>query len=164
MQQSVQTCPGSADVVQPGLQVVEMMRFLTLLVLLLIFSAPSTADVYKWTDEKGLTHYSDKKPENQSFTEVVAGTGSYESVSYGTSNFDAGKKVIIFSASWCGICKKAKTYFRRNGIPFTEHDIEKSTRAKSLYKQLDAKGVPVILVGKERMNGFTEAGFERIYK
>lgn len=142
----------------------EMMKFLALLVLLLIFAEPSSADVYKWTDENGLIHYSDKKPENQEFTEVGAGIGTYESVSYDTSNVDAGKEVIIFSASWCGTCKKAKKYLRRQGIPFTEYDIEKGSRAKSLYKELGATGVPVILVGKKRMNGFTEAGFERIYK
>ena len=142
----------------------EVMKFLICLGLLLSYAEPSPADVYKWTDEKGLIHYSDKKPENQEVVEVGGGISTYESVSYDTSSVDAGKNVVIFSTSWCGTCKKAKTYMRRQGIPFTEYDIEKSSRAKSIYKQLDATGVPVILVGKERMNGFSEAGFKRIYK
>jgi glutaredoxin len=70
----------------------------------------------------------------------------------------------MFSASWCGVCKKARKYFRKNKIRFTEYDIEKSSRGKRLYRDLDATGVPVILVGKQRMNGFTESGFERIYR
>jgi hypothetical protein len=41
--------------------------------------------------------------------------------------------------------------------------IEKSATAKRLYEQLDASSVPVIIVGKKRMNGFSEAGFQRIY-
>jgi glutaredoxin len=142
----------------------EVMKFLVCLGLLLSYAASSPADVYKWTDEKGIIHYSDKKPEDQEVVEIVGDTRTYESVSYDTSSVDAGKNVVIFSASWCGTCKKAKTYMRRQGIPFTEYDIEKSSRAKSLYKQLGATGVPVILVGKERMNGFSEAGFKRIYK
>lgn len=142
----------------------EMMKFLVCLGLLLSCAELATADVYKWTDEKGIIHYSDKKPENQEVVEIVGGTRTYESVSYDTSSVDTGKDVIIFSTSWCGTCKKAKTYMRRQGIPFTEYDIERSARGKSLYKQLDATGVPVILVGKERMNGFSEAGFKRIYK
>jgi glutaredoxin len=70
----------------------------------------------------------------------------------------------MLSASWCGTCKKAKQYFRRNGIPFREYDIENSSRGKRLYEQLGATGVPVILVGKQRMNGFSEAGFERLIR
>ena len=142
----------------------EVMKYLFVLVSLMVFAEPCSAEIYKWTDEKGLIHYSSEKPDNHEFTEIGAEVNTYSSVSYDASKIDTGKNVVIFSTSWCGTCKKAKTYMRRQGIPFTEYDIEKSSRAKSLYKQLDATGVPVILVGKERMNGFSEAGFKRIYK
>jgi glutaredoxin len=145
------------------------MKYLILLVSLLIFAESSSAEIYKWTDDKGHIHYSDKKPENQEVMEVefkitTYDTVSYEDVGYETAKVDTKKNVVLFSASWCGACKKAKTYFRRNGIPFTEYDIEKGTRAKMLYKEMGATGVPVIIVGRKRMNGFTEAGFKRIYK
>ena len=134
------------------------------LVSLIVFAEPCSAEIYKWTDEKGLIHYSSEKPENQEFTEVGVHTGTYDRVSYDASKIDAGKGVVIFSTSWCGTCKKAKAYFRRNGIHFKEYDIEKGSQAKKLYEELGATAVPVIIVGKKRMNGFTEAGFERIYK
>lgn len=147
-------------------------KWLILLLTMLLISGYAGADVYKWVDANGITHYSDKKPENEEFTEIVA--SSYNSVSYAnisdetsrgvTGTADKGKKVVIFSADWCGSCKKAKRYFGRNGIPFKEYDIEKGSKAKQLYKQLGATGVPVIIVGKKRMNGFSEAGFERIYQ
>jgi glutaredoxin len=145
------------------------MKYLILFVSILLIAGPVSAEIYKWTDDKGHIHYSDKKPENQEVTEVefkitTYDTVSYETVSYDTSKVDTKKNVVMFSASWCGACKKAKTYFRRNGIPFTEYDIEKGTRAKMLYKELGATGVPVIIVGRKRMNGFTEAGFKRIYR
>jgi len=147
-------------------------KWLMLLLSVLLISGHASADVYKWVDEDGITHYSDKKPENEEFTEVLV--SSYQSVSYAnvtdetsrgvTGTADKGKKVVIFSADWCGACKKAKKYFRRKGIPFREYDIDKGSKAKRLYKQLGATGVPVIIVGKKRMNGFSEAGFERIYR
>jgi len=59
---------------------------------------------------------------------------------------------------------EAAVLVRRKGIRFTEYDIEKSSKGKRLYKNLGARGVPVILVGKKRMNGFSEAGFEKIYR
>ncbi len=70
----------------------------------------------------------------------------------------------MFSASWCGYCKKAKAYFKENRIRFTEYDIEKNSKGKRLYTQMGATGVPVILVGNKRMNGFSESGFNRLYK
>jgi glutaredoxin len=150
------------------------MKDLVFLLLLLFIAQPSAAEIYKWTDEQGQIHFSDEKPENQESKEVELEIRTYESVSYEDlsnepskvepAKADARKKVVMYSASWCGTCKKAKKYFRRNGIPFTNYDIEKSSRAKKLYEQLGASGVPVIIVGKKRMNGFSEAGFQRIYK
>jgi glutaredoxin len=95
---------------------------------------------------------------------VSYGTVSHDTERANSNKADTKKNVVIYSASWCGVCKKAKTYFRRNGIPFTEYDIEKGTRAKRMYKKLGATGVPVIIVGRKRMNGFSEAGFNRIYR
>jgi len=140
------------------------MKYVILLITISLITTSASAEIYKWTDEEGQIHYSDSKPENQDVIEIGVDISTYENVSYEPSNVDAGSKVVIFSASWCGACKKAKKYFRRRAIPFTEYDIEKGTKGKRLYKQLGATGVPVILVGEKRMNGFTEAGFERIYR
>jgi glutaredoxin-like YruB-family protein len=70
----------------------------------------------------------------------------------------------MYSTAWCGYCKKARKYFTSKGIAFIEYDIEKNARAKRDYDALGGKGVPVILVGKKRMNGFSPQGFDRIYK
>ena len=69
----------------------------------------------------------------------------------------------MYSTSWCGYCKKAALHFRKNNIPFTEHDIEKSEQAAKEYKKLNGRGVPIILIGDQRMNGFNASAFDRIY-
>jgi glutaredoxin len=69
----------------------------------------------------------------------------------------------MYSTSWCGYCKKARKPFERNNIPYQEHDIEKSKKAAQEYKRLNGRGVPVILVGKRRMNGFSARTFDKIY-
>lgn len=134
-------------------------------------TGPAIAEIYKWVDEDGLVHFSSVKPESQALSEVQieAEIRSFDSVSYGTSDVGVLKatphaKVVIFSASWCGYCKKAKMYFKKKNIQYTDYDIEKSAKGKRLYKQLGAKGVPVILVGNKRMNGFSETDFERLYR
>ena len=69
----------------------------------------------------------------------------------------------MYSTSWCGYCKKAARYFRQRGIPFRDYDIEKSEKAARDYKKLNGRGVPIILVGKRRMNGFDARTFEQLY-
>jgi glutaredoxin len=141
-----------------------------LLLALLLPAADLPAEIYKWVDEHGQVHYSDQKPDDRPVTEITPDTRSYAGISYGTVEIDTPEaaprkeRVVMLSASWCGTCKKAKSYFRRNGIPFREYDIETSRTGKRLYEQLDARGVPVILVGRKRMNGFSEAGFERLIR
>lgn len=70
----------------------------------------------------------------------------------------------MYSAAWCGVCKKAKRYFAEQGIDYEEIDVEKSSQGKAAFKKLGGKGVPIILVGDRRMNGFSEAGFEKLYR
>ena len=147
---------------------------LTLLALVLLpaFLTPSHgyAEIYKWTDENGRVHFGDKPAENVSAESVTVEVNSYTNVTYDLSQFNSsstnnGKnaKVVMYSTSWCGYCKKARAYFEKNGIPFTEYDIETNQRAKKQYDKLGATGVPVILVGKKRMNGFSESGFSNLY-
>jgi len=67
---------------------------------------------------------------------------------------------VMYATDWCPYCAKARAYFRSNGIPFVEHDIEKSTAAHAEFKRLHGRVVPLILVGRERVDGFSELAFE----
>ena len=117
-------------------------------------------------------HFSDKSDASRpsDSVEVKVKINSYESVSYETVASDEETKseeqnggVIMYGTSWCKYCAKARRYFESSNIPFTEYDIEKNAAAKLQYDELGAKGVPVILVGNKRMNGFSVSGFNAIY-
>ena len=76
----------------------------------------------------------------------------------------AQASVVLYATDWCGYCKQARQYFQQNGISFVEYDIEKDQRARNAYDSIGGNGVPVILVGDKRMNGFSVAGFQGIYQ
>lgn len=136
----------------------------SLFISIVLISKSTYSDIYTWKDANGNTHFSDIAPAEQASEKVELKINTYESVSYDSSIFDTGKKVVMYSTSWCGYCKKAKQYFQKNNIAFTEYNIEKNARAKREYKKMGATGVPVILVGKKRMNGFSQKGFDAIYR
>ena len=77
---------------------------------------------------------------------------------------DSSRQVVMYATSWCPYCQQARNYFREQGIPYVEHDIEKDADARRAYKDFGGRGVPVIFVGKRRMNGFSVAGFNKIYR
>lgn len=144
------------------------MRFL--LVGLLLLASLASAEIYTWTDGNGRVHYGDNPDKSVAAQEISIEVNSYKNVSYDFTPYVSEprhkgqkSKVTMYSTVWCTYCKKARAYFIENNINFVEYDIEKDDKAKSRYDQLNATGVPVILVGKQRMNGFSEAGFERIY-
>lgn len=140
------------------------MKFIFLTISLLLFTNTANCEIYKWVDENGKTHFGDKKPSKLKAERIRLKINTYTSVTYDTAKFGSGNNVIIYSTEWCGFCKKAKKYFKKNNVAYTDYDIEKNAAAKKRYDEMGASGVPVILVGKKRMNGFSVAGFNRIYK
>lgn len=125
------------------------------------------ADVYKWTDESGNVHYGDKPAEHIKAKPIDITINRYGAINYPETSSHtkttAQPKVVMYSTSWCGYCKKARKHFTSKNIAFTEYDIEKNARAKKEYDALNGRGVPVILVGKQRMNGFTASRFDYLY-
>lgn len=68
--------------------------------------------------------------------------------------------VIMYSTRWCPYCKKAREYFKRHQISYVEYDIEASATNLESFRALNGNGVPLILVGERRMQGFTPQSFE----
>lgn len=137
--------------------------------LLLCISLPASAEIFTWKDASGKVHFGDKPPNNTRPEQVQVEINSYTQVSIEPSNVTLSsspgntQSVVMYSTEWCRYCKMAREYFKAHHIPFKDHDIETSAKAKKEYKSIGGRGVPVILVGQSRMNGFSEAGFRNIY-
>jgi len=140
---------------------------------LLVF-ASATAEIYKWKDKDGNIQFGDRPPATAKTKRVELKINTYKSVEEGYSPdwFYKRKKsrgggrqqVVMYSAVWCGICTRAKKYFKKNNIAFKELDIDTSKEGKEGFKRLNGTGVPIILVGKKRMNGFDSQRFEKMYR
>jgi len=129
----------------------------------LLAPAALAAGVYKWTDADGRAHFGDRPPEDIAVQEVKIRTfnGPAEVSSDGGAVVD--RSVTLFSAAWCGVCRRAKGHLKARGVSFTEHDVD-SGIGKSEFKRLNGKGVPIILVGQQRMNGFSAAGLDKLLR
>jgi len=72
------------------------------------------------------------------------------------------QSVVMYATAWCPYCAKARAYFARAGIAYVEHDVEKSASANAEFKRLGGRGVPLIVVGREKLKGFSEQSFEHL--
>ena len=55
-------------------------------------------------------------------------------------------EVVMYATSWCGYCAKTREFLRARGIPFVEHDIERSAEARRQYQALNGRGVPLLVI------------------
>lgn len=159
------------------------MKCLSIVIAILLSVSLAGAEMYQWIAEDGSVTFKDTPPpaskkrkkvkvyNDSDFSstpapppQTVSGGHANKSIAKPTST--AAKKerfsgtVEIYVTSWCGHCKQALSYMSSRGIPHVAYDIEKDTSAKQRYKELGGRGVPLIIIGANRMSGFSESNFE----
>ena len=147
-----------------------MARALVIALMLAICGAAAAQSIYRWVDAQGKVHYtSDPPPGTRAKEQVRPRVNSYAAPAAASTpaatpqpQARAALPVVMYATSWCPYCAQAREYFGRNGIAYTEHDIEKSAAANAEFRRLGGRGVPLILVGREKMSGFSELGFESL--
>ena len=70
--------------------------------------------------------------------------------------------VVIYATPNCGYCARARAFFKKHAVSYTEYDITADKRARERYKKLNGIGVPLILVGETRVPGFNEELLRRL--
>ncbi|NDY96546.1 glutaredoxin family protein [Wenzhouxiangella limi] len=70
-------------------------------------------------------------------------------------------ELVFFSAPWCGYCDRARAWFDDQRIDYLEIDIESSTDANRLWRDAGGRGVPLVLVGDERIAGYSIDAYQR---
>lgn len=133
------------------------MKKLIVLCLLICIPSLSFSKVEKWVDENGKTHYGSKAPVGSNARQVNI------PVSRSLKSRQKVEKVVLYSTSWCGFCKKAKAYMKKNRIAFTEYDIEKDASAKRQYDAIGGKGIPFLVKDGKTQAGFTRQSYARFF-
>lgn len=66
--------------------------------------------------------------------------------------------LVMLSAEWCGYCTALRGELNRLGVPYRELDIETNREGEAAFDALDARGVPVLVVGQDVIYGYDPAG------
>jgi glutaredoxin len=65
--------------------------------------------------------------------------------------------VVVYTTSWCPVCKRAKTWLNGSGVAYEERDVESSREYAREMARINPRGsVPTIDLDGDVMIGFSE--------
>jgi glutaredoxin len=159
------------------------MRFL--LAFLAALAAPcASAEVYHWVDDAGRVNISSRPPVGRPANATAIGQKTWateptlvslpppeappatmESAALATVVRIAEKApVTMYMASWCAYCRQARAYLASRKIDYREVDVESSASAGKEFRGAGGRGVPLILVGGERLHGFSKESLDPLLR
>lgn len=138
-----------------------ILRYL-LACLLYTAASCSLAETYRYTDASGNTTYTDVTPP-ESFGSTTVDL-EYNVIEGPVYNESGQKRVVLYSAAWCRICKQARAYLDGRGIEYEEYDIDHDEKGRRDFAEMHGTGVPIILVGEQRMRGFNPTWFQDLFR
>ena len=153
------------------------MKALFLIIIILISVSLAGAEMYQWVADDGSIAFKDTPPpaskkrnkvkvyKDSDFkpapapqfasAELVTKSSAVPASSATAKKERFSGTVEIYVTDWCGYCEQAIGYMSRKGIPFVAYDIEKDNSANQRHKGLGGRGVPLIIIGANRMSGFS---------
>lgn len=82
--------------------------------------------------------------------------------SHGPKVGDQRPRVILYSTGQCHYCRQTKELLHRLGVRFTECDIERNRRAFKEFERTGGRGVPLLVVGSQTVNGYDPRRIRRL--
>lgn len=128
-----------------------------MLLVLLAFSSGASAQLYKWVDDKGVTHFSDlPPPANAKKSEIKAagGTSGGSGLPYELSLAVKNAPVTLFTMSGCAPCDQGRSLLQARGVPFTERTVTTSDDQAQLTAAGSDGTLPFLTVGRNKLSGF----------
>lgn len=123
---------------------------------------------YKWTDDKGRVHYSDRPPRVEPRqAPVVVSTarsdaGGHSGLPWALRSATTRYPVVLYTAADCEPCDTARAHLARRGIPYTEKRVESAADLEA-FKTLGfpSSMFPSVSIGRDKLTGFEAGGWDR---
>lgn len=74
----------------------------------------------------------------------------------------AAADIVLYSAEWCGACRKAKRYLAKNDVPYEERDVDDPRVADELVRKTGTRSIPVLDVGGRVYSGFSPDAYDEL--
>jgi len=124
---------------------------------------PAQAQVYKWVDQKGVTHYSDQPPPpaSRARVEIKSFSGGSGNPELPPELVDAvrSRPVTLYTTGQCDGCDQGRALLLARGIPYREKTVNTVEDHAALKKAGSNGQLPLLLVGRTKQIGFEDGSW-----
>lgn len=150
-------------------------------VIVFALALPTVADtVYKVVGPDGEITYSDKPPADRARTntlefrnlpssplptQVLRFREQLEKSAEGRISAARAPRagdVALFTATWCGHCKRAKAHLGAAQVTYVEYDIENIDGMRAFIGAGGSGAVPLLVAGDRRVQGYSAAAYDKL--
>lgn len=71
-------------------------------------------------------------------------------------------EVQLFTAKWCGHCKRAKAHLAASQVSYSEYDIEDIDGMRAFIAAGGRGGVPLLISGPHRLQGYSAGAYDQL--
>ena len=131
------------------------------LLLLCAGAAAAGAQIYKWVDAKGVTHYSDAPPPPSAGKvplKVLPG-GAAPGLPWELAQAVRNYPVTLYTGAHCDACDQGRALLQARGVPFDEKTVKSGADVAALKLAGSVGQVPLLLVGEGKYIGFDAAAW-----
>lgn len=129
----------------------------------------ASAQMYRWTDEKGRVHITDTPPppsakgvQKKSLTVSGAAAPQTARLPYVVQLAAKTYPVTLYTARECEPCGAARNLLNSRGVPFREVLVADEPQQEELRKVAGSLAVPSVTVGSNLQKGFEESAYHSL--
>jgi uncharacterized protein DUF4124/glutaredoxin len=137
-------------------------------IVLAVSCGAASAQMYRWVDKDGRTHYTQTPPppDARSVERKALGAGaaageakSYADLPYASQAAARNYPVTLYTSPDCGApCDQARAVLVRRAVPFREISVQRPQDVESL-KSAGGTQVPHLIVGSLKQSGFLDDAY-----
>lgn len=139
----------------------------TIGLLLLACAGSAGAQMYKWKDAKGVTHFSDTPPPASAAAaaprvelKYYGDTGSSAALPYELAEAAKNHPVTLYTTARCDGCNLGRAMLVERGIPYTEKTVGNAADQAALKQAGGSTQLPLLLVGAQKVTGYERGAWE----
>lgn len=137
-----------------------------LVLALALASGAASAQIYRWTDEKGNVHITDTPPppgaRNVQKRQPASAPQGDGNEPYALQAARKNAPVTLYSTPGCEPCSAARKLLNARGVPFKEVSVVDDKQIEELKKAVGGNAVPSLVVGGTVQQGFEETTYHGI--
>ena len=139
----------------------------TLALSMTLASVYAHAQLYKWVDDKGKTHYTDTPPPSnaragEKKASQASGDGGGNGFPFELARAVRAQPVTLYTTVNCPACDQGRALLNQRGVPFAEKTVSSNDDIAQLRQAGGGSQLPFLVVGRSTQQGLEEAGWNTL--